>query len=128
VSGSAAVRFRHNVAVPLAGFVGIVALLPLAGNVWFLSPLLLLPAAVMVWGWRTGVDADSDGLTVRALLGSRRLPWHEVTGFTTQGRLVYATLDGDRAVRLPAVTVADVPTLIEASGQQLDRDDHGGDQ
>lgn len=126
MSGSAAVRFRHNVAVPLAGFVGIVALLPLAGTLWYLTPLLLIPLVVMIWGWRSGVDADAEGLTVRALLGSRRLPWHDVTGFNTQGRLVYATLDGDRAVRLPAVTADDVPRLIEAGGQRLDQDDQPG--
>jgi hypothetical protein len=107
------VRFRHNLAVPVAGFVGIIAAIPLAGARWYLLPLLLVPFTIMVWGWRSGVDVDRDGLTVRALLGSRRLSWAQITGFTTQGRRVYALLDS-QAVALPAVTTGDVKRLIEA--------------
>jgi hypothetical protein len=110
---SARVRFRQNVAVPVAGFVGIIAAIPLAGARWCLLPLLLVPFMIMLWGWRSGVDVDHDGLTVRALLGSRRLSWSQISGFTTQGRRVYAVLDS-QAVALPAVTAADVKRLIEA--------------
>ncbi|MGH3655894.1 MAG: PH domain-containing protein, partial [Micromonosporaceae bacterium] len=74
------VRFRHNVAVGLAGIVGIVAAIPLAGSRWYLAPLLLIPLLMTVWGWRSGVDVDADGVTVRAMAGSRRFAWREITG------------------------------------------------
>jgi hypothetical protein len=122
---SAHVRFRHNVAVPVTGLVGVIAAIPLAGARWYLLPLLLIPFTVMVWGWRSGVDVDPGGLTVRALVGTRRLAWSQITGFTTRGRRVYALL-GSRAVPLPAVTTGDVRALIEAGDRVLKRD--GGDQ
>ena len=112
-------RLRHNVAVPVAGFAGMIALLPLAGSSWYLAPLLLLPFAVMVWGWRSGVDVDVDGLTVRAMIGNRRLPWQEITGFVTRKHKVYAVLSDQRTVSLPAVTPEDVPKLLSAGGQDL---------
>lgn len=114
----ARVRFRHSVAVPLAGFVGIIAAIPLAGARWYLTPLLLIPLLIMIWGLRSGVDVDADGLTVRALVGSRRLPWRKITGFTTERRRVYALLD-DTAVALPAVGAGDVRKLIEAGDRDL---------
>ncbi len=112
-------KFRHNVAIPLTGLAATIALIPLLGVRWYLMPFLLVPALVMVWGWRSGVDATPDGLTVRALLANRRLDWSEVTGFGTQGRRVYAVLPRDRVVALPAVEPKDVPLLLEAGGQQL---------
>lgn len=115
------VRFRHNVAVPVTGLVAIIAVIPLAGARWYLLPLLLIPILVTVWGWRSGVDVDRDGLTVRALVGTRRLAWSRVTGFTTRGRRVYALLD-DQAMALPAVTTADLGTLITAGDRKLKRE------
>ena len=46
----------------------------------YLLPLLVIPLLVAVWGWRAGTDVGADGLTVRAALGNRRMPWSEVTG------------------------------------------------
>lgn len=116
---SRTVRFRHNIAVPLAGLVATVALVPLAGNLWFLSPLLLAGVLATAWGFRAGVDADPGGVTVRALFGNRRLDWDEITGFRVDGRRAYAVLAGDRTLALPAVTPDDLPRLIEAGGQRL---------
>ncbi|HEX2417586.1 MAG TPA: PH domain-containing protein [Micromonosporaceae bacterium] len=118
---SAYVRFRHNVAVPVTGLVAVIAVIPLAGARWYLLPLLLIPVLVTVWGWRSGVDVDRDGLTVRALVGTRRLAWSRVTGFTTRGRRVYVLLD-DQAMALPAVTTADLGTLITAGDRELKRE------
>jgi hypothetical protein len=118
---SARVRFRHNVAVPVAGGLAVLAVIPLAGARWYLLPLLAIPLLVTVWGWRSGVDVDRDGLTVRALFGTRRLTWSQVTGFTTRRRRVYALLD-DRAVALPAVTADNLGALIKAGDRELKRD------
>ena len=39
---------------------------------WYLTPLLLIPIAFAIWAWRSGTDADRDGVRVRALLGQRQ--------------------------------------------------------
>ena len=119
VPTSPRIRFRHNIAVAVAGFGGVIAAIPLAGARAYLLPILLIPAAIMVWGWRAGVDADTEGLTVRAMLAARRLPWSEITGFAVEGRRVTALLTEDRAVRLPVVSPSDVPAMLKAGDQDL---------
>jgi hypothetical protein len=113
------VKFRHNVGIAIAGLVAFFGAVPVATQGWYLAPILLVPLAVMVWGWRAGTDADADGVSVRALLGSRRLPWSRITGLVPDGRRVVATLDSGGSVRLPAVTPADLPRLVAATGQDL---------
>lgn len=113
------IRFRHNIAVAVAGLCGVVAAIPLASARPYLLPILLIPMLIMVWGWRAGVDVDAEAVTVRALLGSRAFPWRDVTGFAAEGRRVVVLLDGDRAVRMPAVSPDDVPAILKAGGQAL---------
>jgi hypothetical protein len=114
------VRFRQHTAVAIAGLVATVGALPLATVRWYLTPILLVPAAVAVWGWRAGTDADESGVTVRALLGQRRLPWSRIAGFAPVGRRrVRAVLTGGGTVTLTAVTPADLPKLVAASGTEL---------
>jgi hypothetical protein len=113
------VKFRYNAGVAIAGLVAFFGATPVATYRWYLTPILLVPLAVTVWGWRAGTDADPDGLSVRALFGSRRLPWSRVTALVPDGRRVVAALDGGSSVRLPAVTPADLPKLVAASGQEL---------
>jgi Bacterial PH domain len=113
------VKFRHNIGIAIAGLVAFFGAVPVAAQRWYLAPILLVPLAVMVWGWRAGTDADAGGVTVRALLGSRALPWSRITGLVPDGRRVVATLDGGGSVRLPAVTPADLPKLVSATGQEL---------
>jgi Bacterial PH domain len=113
------VKFRHNIGIAIAGLVAFFGAVPVATQRWYLAPILLVPLAVMVWGWRAGTDADAGGVTVRALVGSRALPWSRITGLVPDGRRVVATLDGGRSVRLPAVTPADLPKLVSATGHEL---------
>jgi hypothetical protein len=112
------VKFRHSAAISIAALVAFFGALPLAGARWYLAPILLVPVAIGFWGWRAGTDADSSGVTVRALFGSRRLPWRQITGFVHVNRRVRATLAGGATVPLPAVTPDDLNRLLEASGQQ----------
>ena len=88
----------------------------------YLLPLLVIPLLIAVWGWRSGTDVDADGLTVRAAVGRRRIAWSEVTGILldSDGRPA-ARLRSGRFVTLPAVTPADVPRLVAASGHELSR-------
>lgn len=110
------VRFRHNAAVLLAGVVAFLGALPLATSRAYLLPILLVPLALAGWGWRSGTDVDAGGLSVRALLGTRRLPWSAIThiGPGRRGR-VHAVLVDGRTVGLPAVGVADLPRLTAAA-------------
>ncbi len=85
----------------------------------YLVVLVVIPLGVAVWSWRSGTDADESGLTVRAALGRRRIPWSNVAGVFTEGDQVSAQLTSGRAITLPAVGAADVPRLVAASGQEL---------
>ncbi len=113
------VKFRHNAAIAVAGLVAFFGAIPIATTRWYLLPILLVPLAVAFWVVRAGTDADDSGLTVRALFGSRRLSWHEITGFEHINRRVQATLTNGGAVALPAVNPRDLPRLVAASGQDL---------
>jgi hypothetical protein len=113
-------RFRYSSAITVAAVIVMISGISLATWAPYLLPVLVVPLAVAVWSWRAGTNADSHGLTVRALLGSRRLPWPSVSGLVTDGRgHVSAQLTSGTAVQLPAVTAADLPRLVAASGQEL---------
>jgi hypothetical protein len=87
---------------------------------WFLLPILLIPLVLGLWAWRTGTDADRDGVRVRALLGQRRIGWPEIRELATDGRgRAVALLTDGHTIALPAVNRADLPRLVSASGQQL---------
>ncbi|OLE23494.1 MAG: hypothetical protein AUG44_22110 [Actinobacteria bacterium 13_1_20CM_3_71_11] len=113
------VRFRHHSGLAIAGLVAFFGAIPVATYRWYLAPILLIPAAVAIWGWRAGTDADENGLTIRALLGQRRLPWSRIEGFAPAGRRVHAVLPGGATIRLVAVTPNDLPKLVAASGEEL---------
>jgi hypothetical protein len=113
------VKFRHNAAIAIAGLVALFGAVPVATFRWYLTPILLVPLAVIVWGWRAGTNADRDGVSIRALFGARRVPWTQITGLVPTGRRVIALLDGGRSIPLPGVTPADLPRLVAASGQEL---------
>jgi hypothetical protein len=94
--------------------------LPLATSRWYLAPVLIVPLAVAVWGWRAGTDANANGVRARALFGSRYLPWSRIDSLEVGERdRVYARTTADSAMRLPAVTPADLPRLVAASGERL---------
>ncbi len=121
------IRFRPSSAVLGAAAVALIASTPLAAHAWYLAPVALVPATVMVWAWRAGTDVDHDGLVVRALLGSRRIGWADVAGLSVAGRRAHAVLVGGGRVPLPAVGPADLPRLIAASGREIDATE-GDDQ
>jgi hypothetical protein len=114
------VRFRYNAAISVAAVVAFVGAVPLAASRWYFVPLLLVPLSVAVWGWRAGTDANANGVRARALFGSRFLPWTRIDSLEVGERnRVYARTTTDSAMRLPAVSAADLPRLVAASGEQL---------
>ncbi|HEY0487733.1 MAG TPA: PH domain-containing protein [Mycobacteriales bacterium] len=114
-------KFRHSAALPIAGVIGLVGALAVGTASWWYSPVLLLPLAVILWGWVSGVDVDERGVVVRSAIARRRLPWSDIEGFSSADRQVVAHLRRGGAVPLPAVRPADLPRLIAAGGQQLDQ-------
>ncbi len=115
-------RFRRHSAITVAAIIALISGVTLGTWAPYLLPLLVIPLLIAVWGWRSGTDVDADGLTVRAAVGRRRIAWSEVTGILldSDGRPA-ARLRSGRFVTLPAVTPADVPRLVAASGHELSR-------
>jgi hypothetical protein len=113
-------KFRHNSAIAIAGFVAFLGSIPIATIHPYLLPIMVVPALVAIWGWRSGTDADAAGLRPRALLAGPAIPWSRVTHLVPddKGR-VHAALTEGRTLRLPAVTTADLPRLVAASGHEL---------
>ena len=122
-------RFRRNVSISIAGLVAFLGAVPVAtsgfgtgSTPWWAYPLLLIllvPIAIGLWGWRSGTDADAAGVRIRAVFGSRRIAWSEIAQFQPDRRRVNAVLVSGELVDLPAVTRADLPRLIAASGNEL---------
>ncbi len=122
-------RFRYNVSICLAGILAFLGAIPVAtvgfghddvpAYAYVLLLILLVPLAVAVWGWRAGTDADANGLRIRALISSRRIPWTDVALLGPRRRRVYAQLTDGRAIKLAAVGPADLPRLVAASGQKI---------
>lgn len=115
-------RFRRHSAITVAAIIVLISGVTLGTWAPYLLPLLVIPLLVAVWGWRSGTDVGADGLTVRAAVGNRRIPWSEVTGIMldSDGNPA-ARLSSGRFVSLPAVSPADLPRLVAASGQKLSR-------
>ncbi|MGH8794564.1 MAG: PH domain-containing protein [Stackebrandtia sp.] len=132
---STRIRFRRSGGVATATLLVFVFVVPLAGSVFSeldgwkrlaLAPLAILamivPLALTAWALRSGVDVTSEGLTVKALLGSRRLAWSQVTGFEYEGTSAYVLLDDGARLALPAVTPENLPQLVEAAGVDSEAD------
>ncbi|MGI8721413.1 MAG: PH domain-containing protein [Geodermatophilaceae bacterium] len=114
------VRLQMNRISLVPAVVAMVCALPLATARPWLLLILLLPAAWICYVLRSGVDVDDDGLVVRALFGSVRIPWARISGVLIgKGQdLSVVTVEGG-AVRLPSLRVRDLPRLYEASGGRL---------
>lgn len=89
------------------------------GAPWFWL-VYLLPVAVVVWVLRVRTVVDEDGLTVRRLVGSRRVRWSEIRSLHLRDKGgVRAVLTDGVELPLPSVRVRDLPQLAAASGGHL---------
>jgi Bacterial PH domain len=114
------VRFRHHQAILVAAIIAFIGAIPVAGAAAYLAPILVVPLAVAVWAWRAGTDANPRGVRVRALFGHRDVPWSAIAelGTDPRGRVLARRHDGS-VILLTAVTRADLPRLVGASGREL---------
>ena len=89
------------------------------GAPWFWL-VYLLPVAVVVWVLRVRTTVDEEGLTVRRLVGSRRVRWSEIRSLHLRDKGgVRAVLTDGAELPLPSVRVRDLPQLAAASGGHL---------
>jgi hypothetical protein len=89
------------------------------GAPWFWL-VYLVPVAVVVWVLRVRTVVDESGLTVRRLVGSRRVPWSEIRSLHLRDKGgVGAVLTDGAELPLPHVRVRDLPQLAAASGGHL---------
>jgi hypothetical protein len=103
--------------------VGLLALctVPLAFAASWTPVLLLIPLTLAFWVLRAGVDIAEDGLTVRSLVGQRRVPWSELAGIRVAQRGdLWLVTTGGTEVRLPVMRARDLPRLAAASGGRID--------
>ena len=93
------------------------------GAPWFWL-VYLLPVAVVVWVLRVRTTVDEEALTVRRLIGSRRVPWSEIRSLHLRDKGgVRAVLTDGAELPLPSVRVRDLPQLAAASGGHLSMGD-----
>jgi hypothetical protein len=117
--------FRISPLVVLVALAVAVCATPVALAGPYLWLIYLVPVGIIVWTLRVRTVADSDTVTVRRLLGGRRLPWTDITSVHLgrakhPGRArVSAVLSDGSEVALPAVHVRDLPRLAAVSGGRL---------
>lgn len=101
------------------GFLTLGLLIPVM--LWAPSlPLLILPILLSALIVRLRTVADERGVTVRTLLGSRRVPWEEIDGLRFhRGSWGRARLKSGEELRLPAVTFSTLPQLTQASAGRV---------
>lgn len=115
-----AVRLQMNRISLVPAVVAVVCALPLATASPWLLFVLLVPAAWITYVVRSGVDIDADGVVIRALFGSLRVPWARITGVLVGNRreLSLATTEGS-TIRLPNLGVRDLTRIYAASDGRL---------
>jgi hypothetical protein len=121
VSTRPVLRVRKSGAVLVAALIALVSAVPLAGAAWVLTPVLLIPLAVLLWAWRAGTDVYADELRVRALFGGSRVPWSRITELAPDQRgRVSALLDNGNVIRLTGVNRDNLPLVLAASGHPIE--------
>jgi hypothetical protein len=124
VSRKPLVRVRKTGALLVAAVIAFVGAVPLAGAGWEWAPVLLIPIAVFAWAWRAGTDVYPDELRVRALFGSTRVPWTQITELAPDARgQISALLDNGNVIRLTGVTKDNLPRVLAAGKQEISHPD-----
>lgn len=85
---------------------------------WFWL-VYLVPLAMVGFVLRVRTTVDVDGLTVRRLVGHRRVRWDGISSLRLDRRRIRAVLADGAELPLPSVGIRDLPQLAAASGGHL---------
>jgi hypothetical protein len=98
-----------------------VCAVPLAFAAPWTPVFLLIPLAAAAWVFRVGLDVGEDGLTVRSLVGQRRVPWTELAGIRVAPRGdLWLVTTAATEVRLPVMRARDLPRLAAVSRGRIE--------
>ena len=113
-------RLRMSRTALLPVVVLALCVLPVAALSPWTTLLFLVPLGAALWVLRAGVDVDDSGVTVRALVGRRTIPWERLAGLRVgeRGGLRLVTTSGSE-VRLPVLRASDLPRLAALSGGRI---------
>ena len=112
--------FRISPLTILAALAFAVCAIPFASGAPWLWLIYLVPLGAIVWVLRIRTTVDPEAVTVRRLLGSRRVPWSQISSLRLGDHArVRAVLSDGAELPLPAVHVRDLPQLAAASGGRL---------
>ena len=93
---------------------------PVAFGAPYLWLIYLVPLGMFFWVLRVRTVADAEALTVRRVVGSRRVPWAEISSLRLRDKArVRAVLTDGAELPLPSVHTRDLPQLAAASGGRL---------
>ena len=124
-------RIRRPAAVTGAAFVAWLTVLPLAVSLIVERPflgafsavaglaLMLVPVAVSLWAWRSGIDVTREGIAIRGIFSSRTIAWKHIDGFAHGNEGVAAILDDQSQVRLHPLKPENLPQVLAIGGQDL---------
>lgn len=109
---------------PRLSVLGAVLLAVCATPVAFGAPyfwlVYLVPLGVIAWVLRVRTVVDADALTVRRVVGTRRVPWSEISSLRLHNKArVRAVLTDGAELPLPSVHILDLPRLAAVSGGHL---------
>jgi Bacterial PH domain len=97
-----------------------VCVTPVAFGAPFFWLVYLLPLGAIAWVLRVRTIADAEALTVRRILGTRRVRWAEISSLRLRDKAtVRAVLTDGAELPLLSVHVRDLPQLAAASGGRL---------
>lgn len=117
--------FRTSPLVILVALAVAVSATPFAFAAPFLWLVYLVPLGMIAWTLRVRTVVDPEAVTVRRVVGSRRVPWARISSLRlglrhpVLGARVSAVLTDGGELPLPSVGVRDLPQLAAASGGRL---------
>ena len=83
-----------------------------------LAVLLVIPVLAAVYIARTATIVNGQGIRVRALFGSKSVPWEQIRGLTVNNATIYVVTDAG-ALRLPCIRLGNLHEVAAVSDGRL---------
>lgn len=119
------VVFRISPLTVLVAVTVAVGAIPFAFNAPFFWVVYAVPIGMVVWVIRRRTTVDTETVTTRTVLRTRRVPWDVISSLRllppsrTRGSRVAAVLADGEELPLPAVGVRDLPVLAAVSSGRI---------